>query len=271
MNEDKTVRENLLSSAVPFSLRRAGGRAVRKLEGAALRKHALGSAAMSQTGKRISFEDLVAELASVPSVRSNSRRLVVVTGAPGSGKSTIALAMIEALNATDRVNAAVLPMDGYHYDDRVLEQRGLLARKGAPNTFDVSGLGHMLARLRSNDEAEIAVPVFDRELEISRAGAKIISRSVDLIVVEGNYLLLDYAPWASLSAYFDRSVFIDVPEDELRTRLNMRWQRHGIPVAEITEKVERNDIPNGREVVARSAPADFVLTNSANLSHNYAK
>ena len=84
--------------------------------------------------------------------------------------------------------AKVVPMDGFHYDDAVLEARGLRARKGAPDTFDVSGFTHLLNRLRV--EAEVAIPVFDRQMELSRAGAGIAllprlfgDRDTDLMLV----------------------------------------------------------------------------------------
>ena len=126
------------------------------------------------------------------------RRLVAIAGAPGSGKSTLAERLVEDLNAAAPATAAVLPMDGYHYDDAVLIARGLRARKGAPDTFDVAGFGYMLARLKRNDEPEVAVPVFDRDLEISRGSARMIPQEVRVLVVEGNYLLLDRAPWSAL-------------------------------------------------------------------------
>jgi pantothenate kinase len=149
-------------------------------------------------------------------------------------------------------------MDGYHYDDRVLIERGLRARKGVPDTFDVLGLLHMLDRLKRNQEDEIAVPVFDRDLEISRAGARLISSAVRVLIVEGNYLLLDQQPWSRLHAMFDITVAVDAPEDILRQRLVERWRGYGLPLAEIEAKVEDNDLPNGRYVISNSKPADFV-------------
>jgi pantothenate kinase len=83
-----------------------------------------------------------------------------------------------------------MPMDGYHYDNMLLGQFGRLARKGAAETFDVLGLRHILTRLRDNIEDAVVVPVFDRDLEIARAGARLIPASVDIVVVGGNYLLL---------------------------------------------------------------------------------
>ena len=206
--------------------------------------------------KPVSLEEL-AEL--ITASRSDRRTVIAIVGAPGSGKSTLAEELERRLNASKPGAAAVLPMDGYHYDDRILIARGLKARKGAPETFDVGGLLHMLNRLRRNEESEIAVPVFDRDLEISRGSARMIERSVRHLIVEGNYLLLDRAPWSALRKAFDLSVAIDVPEAILRERLVSRWRSHGLSPAEIEAKVEGNDLPNGREIAASSRPADFCL------------
>lgn len=123
-----------------------------------------------------------------------SRTIVAIAGAPGSGKSTLAEALVDGLNARDPGRAALLPMDGFHFDDRVLDALGRRARKGAPDTFDVGGLDHALARLGARDEAFVAVPVFDRGIEIARAGARLIPAETPVIVAEGNYLLLAEPP-----------------------------------------------------------------------------
>jgi len=84
--------------------------------------------------------------------------IVAIAGPPGTGKSTLS----EALAARLPGMAAVLPMDGFHFDDLHLVPAGLRPRKGAPETFDVGGLAHVLRRLRARDEEFVAVPVFDR-------------------------------------------------------------------------------------------------------------
>jgi len=117
----------------------------------------------------------------------------------------------------------------------------------------------MLIRLRRNDEGPIAVPVFDREIEIARAGAAFIAADVSVILVEGNYLLLTCPPWDRLAGLFDLSVFLDVPREVLRARLLARWRRLGLDEAEVVRKVEENDLPNGDLVVAQSRAADLVL------------
>lgn len=190
------------------------------------------------------------------------RAIVAMVGAPGSGKSTLADKLAGKLNGRAAGLAAVLPMDGYHYDDTWLTPAGLQARKGAPHTFDVGGLYHTLKRMRARDEAEVAVPVFDRKIEIARAGARLIPADVPVIIVEGNYLLLDQTPWSRLLPMFDVTVMIEVPEHALRARLTGRWERLGLTPTEIAAKLEQNDLPNGRLVRTGSVPAMYRLTNT---------
>jgi pantothenate kinase len=189
------------------------------------------------------------------------RVIVAIAGAPGSGKSTMAERLAGKLNGRQPGLAAVLPMDGYHYDDLHLVSAGLRPRKGAPNTFDVGGLFHTLKRLRARDEAEVAVPVFDRQIEIARAGARLIPAEVPVIVAEGNYLLLDQAPWDRLLPLFDLTVMVDVPEHVLRARLRGRWERLGMDEPAIRAKLEENDLPNARAVREGSVAADYRLQN----------
>ncbi|RYB02680.1 nucleoside/nucleotide kinase family protein [Lichenibacterium ramalinae] len=208
------------------------------------------------TGTRIDFEHLVAAVAGR---RGDGRLFVAIAGPPGGGKSTVAEALVARLEAADPGRSAVLPMDGYHYDDRVLLARGLHGRKGAPDTFDVAGLRHMLGRLRRDDEEEVAVPVFDRDIEIARAGARVVPRGVRTLVVEGNYLLLGQAPWSSLRPAFDLTVLVAVPEEELRRRLTARWQGYRLSPEAVAAKLDGNDLPNGRLVMADSVAPDLLL------------
>lgn len=189
------------------------------------------------------------------------RVIVALAGAPGSGKSTLADKLAGKLNGRQSGLAAVLPMDGYHYDDLYLVPAGLRPRKGAPMTFDVGGLYHTLKRMRARDEVEVAVPVFDRKIEIARAGARVIPREVPAIVVEGNWLLLKQSPWDRLRPLFDVTVMVDVPEHVLRARLRGRWERLGLTEDQIIEKLEENDLPNGRWVRDGSIRADHVIRN----------
>jgi len=153
-----------------------------------------------------------------------------------------------------------MPMDGFHDDDAVLSARGLLPRMGAPEMFDVAGFGHLLARLRRNEETEVAVPVFDRAIEISQAGARIFPAGVDLLVVEGNYLQLDRAPWLALRAHFDTTAWIDVGMDVLEHLLTRRWVEANLPADEVARRATENDLPNYLTVTNGSGSADYIIT-----------
>ena len=189
------------------------------------------------------------------------RVIAAIAGAPGSGKSTVAEALVDRLNAGTPGLAAVLPMDGFHYDDLYLVPAGLRPRKGAPETFDVGGFRHLLLRLRARDEPFVAVPVFDRSIEIARAGARMIDAATPIIVAEGNYLLLGQEPWSDLAPLYDVSVLVDVPEPVLRARLTERWRHYGLTADEIAWKLDGNDLPNARLIMAQSRGAQYRMPN----------
>lgn len=185
-----------------------------------------------------------------------SRLLVAMAGAPGSGKSTLAGELDRRLRA-QKCASCVVPMDGFHLDNAVLSDRGLLPRKGAPETFDAEGFVHLVARLRGG--AEVVYPVFDRSRDLAIAGAGLVSTDTQVVIVEGNYLLFDAAPWSGLASLWDLTVRIDVPLSELRGRLIQRWLSHGLSHAAATRRAEANDIPNAQAVIEKALPADFTL------------
>jgi len=182
------------------------------------------------------------------------RFMVAIAGPPGAGKSTLAERLAETLVQRGET-AAILPMDGFHMDNAVLEQKGFLARKGAPHTFDVRSLIDVVKAVRQAD-TEVLVPVFDRARELAIASARIVSANDRFILAEGNYLLLNQPPWASLAACFDFSILIAPPLGVLEERLAARWRGYGMDAAGIRRKLEENDLPNGRLVLSASRKPD---------------
>lgn len=189
---------------------------------------------------------------------SGPRKLIAIAGPPGSGKSTVSAAILAALTATGR-KAAVVPMDGFHLDNAVLEQRGLLARKGSPASFDADGFVHLVRRIAGGDA--VAYPLFDRDRDISIAGAAVLPAKVEFVIFEGNYLLLSQAPWQDLQPLWDMSIFIDTPRAALQRRLLQRWLDTGMPHAQAQARRDANDMPNADLVLTHSAAADLTVSN----------
>ncbi|WP_320195816.1 nucleoside triphosphate hydrolase [Agrobacterium rosae] len=184
-----------------------------------------------------------------------SRFIVAIAGPPGAGKSTLADALHGELTKRGE-KAEVLPMDGFHMDNGILRERGLLARKGAPETFDVRGFFDIVTAVRKADQ-EVLVPVFDRSREIAIASARFVSSETRFILAEGNYLLLNEEPWIRLKDSFDFSIFVGPTVEVLEQRLRDRWIGYGLDDAGIAAKLYENDLPNGKRVVQNSQQADI--------------
>ena len=199
------------------------------------------------------------ELAATIRDKAGHRNLfmVAIAGPPASGKSTASAALRDELIAMGET-AIVVPMDGFHFDDILLNARGHRPRKGAPFTFDVAGFETLLKRVRAC-EPDIAIPVFDRSMELSRNAADIVAESSRFTLIEGNYLLLDETPWNRLRPLFDYSIYLKVPVEELEKRLIQRWLDHGFDMAYATNWIASNDLLNIKEVIAKSSGADLTI------------
>ncbi|MBA2955867.1 nucleoside/nucleotide kinase family protein [Nocardioides sp. MAH-18] len=178
-------------------------------------------------------------------------RLLGLAGAPGVGKSTLAAAL----------GLPVVPMDGFHYADVELERRGLLDRKGAPETFDAEGYAALLRRVRTR-EPDVVAPMFERDLEQPIAAA-IPVPAAGTVVTEGNYLLLDEPRWHAVRAEIDVVWHLEVDDDVRVERLVARHVAFGKSLAAAREWVARVDEANARLVEAARSRADLVVDVSA--------
>ncbi|NIY79255.1 MAG: nucleoside/nucleotide kinase family protein [Rhodobacteraceae bacterium] len=200
-------------------------------------------------------EALLDRILAVP--RAGKRRLIALVGQPASGKSTLSNILAELMTEAG-CRTSVVPMDGFHLDNQILISQGLLPRKGAPETFDVDGLFRLIKTLRSADT--VFFPVFDRERDISIAGAGMLSDDCDSVIVEGNYLLLDAPGWRDLKDCWDLSVQLDVPIPILRERLVDRWLAYGLTLNQAITRAEGNDLRNAELIAAHSLSADVIIT-----------
>ncbi|MGL5816577.1 MAG: nucleoside/nucleotide kinase family protein [Phycicoccus sp.] len=201
-------------------------------------------------------------------VPTGERALLGVTGEPGVGKSTLAAALVAAVcDAFGEGWAALVPMDGFHLADVQLERLRLLDRKGAPETFDASGYAALLERLRSEPDAVVYAPGFERTLEQPLAGVVAVPPDTRLVVTEGSYLLHDVTPWPRVHAALDAVWSVEGDTGPRRARLVERHVRFGKTEADAVAWVARVDEPNAAIVRAASAVADLVVRVTADGWH----
>jgi pantothenate kinase len=188
------------------------------------------------------------------------RYIVAIAGPPASGKTTLTRNLCDNINS--QVNSSLcitVPMDGFHLSNEKLNQMDMRHVKGAPLTFDAKGFVELIQRIRLDNDA-VAIPEFDRELDAVVFGDQSVDPDHRIIIVEGNFILLDEAPWDQLKAMFDLSVMLIPEEQTLEKRLISRWENYNHSEEEAKVRAFSNDIPNAKYVLANSMQADIKVT-----------
>ena len=213
----------------------------------------------------VDFDDALARVLALlerndPSSASGRRRVLLgIAGAPGAGKTTLAQRLVAAVEAEGRFRAAHVPMDGFHLADASLDRLGRRDRKGAIDTFDGWGYRAMLRRLRDRADEPVYAPGFERVLEQPIAASIAVGPEVDLVVSEGNYLLVDAAPWTAAAALLDEVWFADAPAALLRSRLIARHVAFGKAPSDAAAWVDAVDLPNAALIEPTRARAAAVV------------
>lgn len=184
------------------------------------------------------------------------RVILGLTGAPGSGKSTLAARLV----AQQRPGAVLVGMDAFHLAHSALIELGTVARKGAPDTFDVDGYVALLRRIRTGEPRTIWIPEFRRDIEDTINAVRPLAPDGRLVVTEGNYLLRDDERWAPVREVCDEIWYVEVGEDTRLERLIARHMRFGRSRAEAQERsVTGSDADNARVILATRDRADAIV------------
>ncbi len=191
--------------------------------------------------------------------RDRERLIVAIAGPPAAGKSTLAEKLVNRLNDGEASEpAAIFPMDGFHLPNQVLIERGLLRRKGAPQTFDTDAFFETLKDIHDH-RRDVPIPLYDRTHSASVPEAEVIRLHHRIVVCEGNYLLLDQEPWQAMRPLYGLTVFLRIEMDILEERLIRRWTNRDHTLDAARERAQSNDLPNARLVCEQSAAADLTL------------
>ena len=149
---------------------------------------------------------------------SNERVLLGIAGPPGAGKSTLSGRLAE------RFRAPIVGMDGFLTSPwEVVERHGWVDVKGAPHTFDAHGFVAMLQRLVDQADETVYAPRYDRSGRNPIGSAVPIEPTDSLVLIEGNYLLMDIPPWDRIAGLLTACLYLDLDDT---TRIDRLVARH---------------------------------------------
>ena len=190
--------------------------------------------------------------------RASGRVMLGLAGGPGVGKSTIAAAVTTRLNANDDGLAVVVPMDGFHMRQAKLDRLSLAKLKGSPQTFEPAAFAALLGKLKTATTS-IGVPGYSRKIEDVVENAVVVPAEAQILVVEGNYLLLDKPGWSKIRRRLDRTALVMIDRNVARERLTSRRGEEGLFSPESTAwHVANVDLVNF-DLVYRDSVAPDVL------------
>ena len=215
------------------------------------------------------FMPLLANLTALQK-QENKRIIVYLAAPPGCGKSTLAsyLERLSIENGYTPIQA--LGMDGFHHTNIYLNSHyrkntgELLAlHKGAPDTFNLESLREHICFIKEGKETYW--PIYDRKIHNPIENAIKVDSSI--ILIEGNYLLLNDEPWNKLKDYADYTIFITGEPIDLENRLINRKMQSGSSFETALKHYHETDKPNLLLVNQNHLPAD--LTLKLNISDKY--
>jgi len=198
--------------------------------------------------------------------KEKSKRILVILAAPpGSGKSTICTYLEKLSKVREEfTNIQCIGMDGFHYHQDYLNSHStirngeeiLLAKiKGSPETFDLPLLTERIKKITSGENC--GWPIYDRN--IHNPVDNVINITSDIILLEGNYLLLKEDGWNELEKYADYTILLKTNENLLRKRLIDRKIAGGKSIEEATSFVDYSDMVNIKTCLEKSKKGDLTL------------
>ncbi|WP_024867223.1 nucleoside/nucleotide kinase family protein [Butyrivibrio sp. FCS014] len=219
------------------------------------------------------FKPLIMKLVQMRKAKG-SRLLVMLAAPPGAGKSTM-VSFLEHLGKelSPEYKVQAIGMDGFHRRQEYLTTHTMIVEgkeismvevKGCPETFDLDKLRDSIVGVMNGSVT--TWPSYDRHLHNPVEDA--IRIDADILLLEGNYLLLDEPGWDSLSDLADYTVSISADPKMLRKRLVDRKEKSGNSRQKAEQFVDFSDMRNVRLCLARTRKADLELVLNEDDSYS---
>ncbi len=148
--------------------------------------------------------------------------VVAIAGSVAVGKSTTARLLRELLAGwPEHPRVALITTDGFLLPNAELERRGLMQRKGFPESYDRRALLRFVMAVKSGTD-EVAAPVYDHLVYDIVPGAEVIVQRPDILILEGLNVLQparvrsDGTTGLAVSDFFDFSVYVDSEPEDVR-------------------------------------------------------
>ena len=197
--------------------------------------------------------------------KEKKERIIVFMAAPPAVGKTTLCEFLEYLSKQDQelTDIQALGLDGFHYhsdyinshDAIVLGEKVPMKQvKGCPETYDTEKLRQKLEHIKTED---ILWPVYDRNLhDVVEDQIKVTQ---DIILIEGNWLLLKEEPWKTMQQYADYKILILAEEEMLKERLISRKEKGGLSREEAVAWYQNSDSKNVIRVLRDSLQGDLLL------------
>ena len=197
--------------------------------------------------------------------KKEKRFIVYLAAPPGAGKTTLSLFLAYLSEITKKMlRIQSVGIDGFHYPQEYIEKHNVIINgeavpmrrvKGSPETFDLQKLTESIKLLREKD---VKWPIYDRNLHDVVQDAVLVQG--DIVLIEGNWLLLDEAGWRELLPFCDYSIFITAEESMLKERLVRRKVSGGTSPEKASEFYAQSDSVNITRALKNRLKSDCELT-----------
>lgn len=201
------------------------------------------------------------------------RILVYLVAPPGVGKTTLSMFLEDLSRDGQGEELQAIGMDGFHRYQAYLashkmrrngEEVSMVTLKGSPETFDDEKLRQKIIQLTK--EENVMWPLYVRS--IHNPVEDQIKVTKNIVVLEGNYLLLKDKDWRDLKQYCDYSIFISTKLQYIEERLIARKMMGGTSREDAYLFYKNSDAYNAQYILTHSQKADLMCEMSEDGSYH---